>query len=351
MNQAIDECKLLHQLADGVVVVAYEAGSVRVVFSNTAAKTLLGMSNPSSDDTSNLVQLFDDEIGQYLLDRLTHGDKDGAADACFYQKNAHTDGVLQLSITAVPNRPQLLVVIKDYTRTWQLEQMRTDFVGNVSHELRTPLTVILGYLENFGMMDDLSPALARGTKLMHEQAIRMNALINDLLMLSRLESDETKPMVAVNMPRLLMQIFDEAQATNKAGHLIDLHLDTDKNILGIESYLYSAIINLVVNAIKYTPAGGEIDISYEEIADGVQLSVTDNGIGIADEHLKRLTERFYRVDSGRSRATGGTGLGLAIVKHILAKHHAKLHISSQQGRGSTFRMIFPTTQLADGLME
>ena len=173
----------------------------------------------------------------------------------------------------------------------------------------------------------------------------MNDLINDLLMLSRLESDETKPMMAVNMPRLLMQVFDQAQASNQAGHLIDVHLDTDKNILGLEAYLYSAISNLVLNAIKYTPAGGEIDIIYEEVGAEVHLSVTDNGIGISEEHVGRLTERFYRVDSGRSRATGGTGLGLAIVKHVLNKHNARLQVISKEGQGSTFRIIFPSSHI------
>lgn len=235
-----------------------------------------------------------------------------------------------------------LLIIYDVTRLQHLEQMRKDFVGNVSHELRTPLTVLMGYIETFSDQPDLDPKWQRGFKLMTQQTRRMNSIINDLLLLSRLENEEISSEACVDIPRLLTHIFDDAQVYNREyGHLIDLHIDSQKNLYGSETYLNSALLNLVTNAIKYTPKGGEISISWQEVKGGCLFSVSDNGIGIAEEHIERLTERFYRVDSGRSRATGGTGLGLAIVKHVLYQHGAKLTIESTLNKGSTFHAFFP----------
>ncbi|WP_227431310.1 phosphate regulon sensor histidine kinase PhoR [Psychrobacter sp. I-STPA6b] len=239
-----------------------------------------------------------------------------------------------------------LLIIYDVTRLQHLEQMRKDFVANVSHELRTPLTVIMGYIETFSDQPDLDPKWQRGFSLMSQQTRRMNSIINDLLLLSRLENEEIAPTECVDMPKVLAHLFDDAQAYNKEyGHLIDLHIDSQKNLYGSEMYLNSALLNLVTNAIKYTPKGGEISISWQEVKDGCLFAVSDNGIGIAPAHIERLTERFYRVDSGRSRATGGTGLGLAIVKHVLYQHDATLKIESTEGQGSTFKVFFPLEQV------
>lgn len=262
--------------------------------------------------------------------------------------------IYKVTLTRINNaHNHVLLTVANHTYIHHLEQMRTDFVGNVSHEMRTPLTVLMGYIETFSNAPSLEPKWQRGFALMSEQARRMNNLVNDLLMLSRLEHDDSEQQVAVDMPRLLMQVFDDARATNKEfGHLLDIHLDTERHVLGIEKYLYSAILNLVINAMKYTPTDstetgrqGEISILWEETSDGGLLSIADNGIGIEETHLARLTERFYRVDSGRSRATGGTGLGLAIVKHVLHKHGASLHIDSVLGQGSTFKILFPKERL------
>ncbi len=254
---------------------------------------------------------------------------------------------------ASSNDAHVLLKISNHTYIHHLEQMRTDFVGNVSHEMRTPLTVLMGYIETFLNVPNLESKWQRGLTLMNEQARRMNNLVNDLLMLSRLEHDDKEQLIQVDMPRVLMQVFDDARASNKEyGHLLDIHLDTERHVLGLEQYLYSAILNLVINAMKYTPSDsretgrqGEISILWEEVAEGGLLSITDNGIGIEETHLARLTERFYRVDSGRSRATGGTGLGLAIVKHVLHKHDASLQIESVLGQGSTFKILFPKDRL------
>jgi two-component system phosphate regulon sensor histidine kinase PhoR len=234
-----------------------------------------------------------------------------------------------------------MLIIYDVTRLQHLEQMRQDFVANVSHELRTPLTVLMGYLETFSDQPDISPQWRRGMMLMTQQTARMNSIVNDLLLLSRLENEEKPTLSCIDMNRLLTQVFDDASIYNKEyEHHISLQVDTDSNLYGAELYLNSALLNLVVNAIKYTPKGGNIVVSWTETEKGCVFAVTDDGIGIAPQHIARLTERFYRVDSGRSRATGGTGLGLAIVKHVLYQHQATLHIESEEGQGSTFSILF-----------
>lgn len=250
-----------------------------------------------------------------------------------------------------------LIVIYDVTRLAHLEQMRKDFVANVSHELRTPLTVIMGYMETLSEQTDMNPRWQRAFNQMIQQSHRMNNIINDLLLLSRLENDE-KPaeMTAIDMPKLLMELFDDSQIYNKSyNHLIHLHIDSQKQVLGYEKYLTSALSNLITNAIKYTPLQdkdtgkkqGEISINWYEKDGGVCFSVKDNGIGIEGRHIERLTERFYRVDSGRSRETGGTGLGLAIVKHVLYQHGATLEVTSKVGEGSTFSVFFPKEKVVN----
>lgn len=272
----------------------------------------------------------------------------------YYHQENYTDGVriaswredgcyLQFELTRFGD--DRLLIIYDITRLYRLEQTRKDFVANVSHELRTPLTVLIGYLETLSDQDDLSPRWRRAFSQMQQQTRRMNNLVNDLLLLSRLESENLGAnQKRIDMPKLMTQIFDDAQAyNNEHNHLIHLHIDSQCDICGAEKEIASAFNNLVTNAMKYTPNGGEISISWREEEGRGYFSVTDNGIGIAPQHVKRLTERFYRVDSGRSRETGGTGLGLAIVKHVLFQHGAHLEIQSQEGKGSTFMAVFPET--------
>lgn len=202
-------------------------------------------------------------------------------------------------------------------------------------------------METLSEQPDLPARWQRAYAQMMQQSQRMNNIINDLLLLSRLENDE-KPtdLTNIDMPKLLIELFDDSQIYNKSyGHLIHLHIDSQKHIYGYETYLTSALSNLITNAIKYTPTDqekqGEISINWYEKDGGVCFSVEDNGIGIEQHHIERLTERFYRVDSGRSRETGGTGLGLAIVKHVLYQHGATLNVTSKVGEGSTFSVFFP----------
>lgn len=249
---------------------------------------------------------------------------------------------LQFAITPFGDNDKLMIVA-DVTRIHSLEAVRKDFVANVSHELRTPLTVFSGYIETFMQQEGLNPAWQRGFAQMHQQATRMNNIVNDLLMLSRLENDqEMPPHERVDMPEMMMTLFDQAQAYNlEYAHVINLHIDSQQCLCGAKKELMSAFTNLIFNAIKYTPNEGEINISWQVVNNQGMFSVSDNGIGIDPKHIDRLTERFYRVDSGRSRETGGTGLGLAIVKHVLYRHNAQLKITSEPDVGSTFSAIFP----------
>ena len=251
-----------------------------------------------------------------------------------------------LSLQVVPyGDARSLLLSRDISQIEKLETMRRDFVANVSHELKTPLTVVNGFVETLlDGLPELSEEEARHfLTLVHEQAQRMQRLIEDLLTLSALETGRPPPSEeSVALDELLAEVADEARALSGGRHKIDLiGLGGDK-LLGSRNELRSALGNLVSNAVRYTPESGSIRIAWQRAADGSgAFSVTDNGIGIESQHLPRLTERFYRVDRGRSRESGGTGLGLAIVKHALTRHQAVLEINSELGRGSTFTARFP----------
>lgn len=254
---------------------------------------------------------------------------------------------LQFHITQYGNREHLMLV-RDITRLYQLEQMRKDFVANVSHELRTPLTVISGYLETLlDNVEDVNPRWLRALQQMQQQGGRMQSLLNDLLLLAKLEAtdypSDNQP-VAVDL--LLLSIKNDAQALSaERHHRISLEADPHLKLKGSEAELRSAFSNLVFNAVKYTPDEGKIHIRWWSDEQGAHLSVQDSGLGIEAKHLPRLTERFYRVDSSRASNTGGTGLGLAIVKHVLLRHRARLDIASSLGQGSTFTCHFPSQQM------
>ena len=256
---------------------------------------------------------------------------------------ARNDLYLQFTVTLFGDNDRLIVV-HDVTRLRLLEQMRKDFVANVSHELRTPLTVINGYLETLDELADALPSAGqRMLRQMQEQGHRMDHIIRDLLVLSRLETGSSQQREDVNVPDMLNLIVEEAMAVSGGRHDIQLELDIQDHLPGYEHELRSAFTNLVVNAVKYTQEGGKITARWTKEEDALVFSVTDNGIGIDDRHIPRLTERFYRADPSRSKETGGTGLGLAIVKHVLLRHDAELQVESRVGRGSTFTARFPLT--------
>ena len=242
---------------------------------------------------------------------------------------------------------QKLLICRDMTQLEKVDTMRRDFIANVSHELRTPLTVVGGFLETLSDMAGAVPeALKSYFTMMQEQTGRMRRIIEDLLTLSTIESNTENPEDdEIDMENLLKSIQNDAiglsQSLGKAKHNIHLDADPTLNLTGAQDELQSAFSNLVSNAIRYTPKGGDIFISWGLKNEQPVFSVRDTGIGIEQHHIDRLTERFYRVDRGRSRETGGTGLGLSIVKHILIRHQAKLEITSEFGAGSTFNVIFP----------
>jgi two-component system phosphate regulon sensor histidine kinase PhoR len=251
-----------------------------------------------------------------------------------------------LALFVIPAGPQFLMLVRDVTREVRLEQMRKDFVANASHELRSPLTVISGYLDALGEDDALGPEWREPVADMRRQALRMREIVEDLLELSRLESTaDEAPMVPVDVPGLLGRLVREARTAAAETPRFELQIDEGLSLRGSEGELHSVASNLLSNAVKYTPAGGTITVRWGRENGGAALAVADTGIGIAPEHLPRLTERFYRVDRARARAKGGSGLGLSIVKHGLQRHGGRLEIASEEGRGSTFTAHFPARRV------
>jgi len=251
-----------------------------------------------------------------------------------------------LSLAVIEFEPaRSIVITRDITQSERVDAMRRDFVANVSHELRTPLTVIKGFLESFADAgEDLGPVREHHLRLMEEQAERMHRLIEDLLMLSRLESESPNVEDTVDLAQLANEVADEARTLSGGRHQIGVAVE-QAFVRGSRDELRSAFGNLVSNAVRYTPAGGTVRIQWSLTPDGGLFQVIDSGIGIAPEHMPRLTERFYRVEKSRSRETGGTGLGLAIVKHVLLRHDGRLEIQSEPGVGSTFAAWLPKSRL------
>ncbi|HEU4591832.1 MAG TPA: phosphate regulon sensor histidine kinase PhoR [Steroidobacteraceae bacterium] len=242
---------------------------------------------------------------------------------------------------------QRLMMLRDVTREVRLEKMRKDFVANASHELRSPLTVVAGYLENFSADPGLGE-LAAPIAEMRRQTDRMTRIIEDLLELSRFEANDAPirgaPIDVAAMGALLRK---DVLARPTHPRQVEVSIESTASLLGDEAMVQSAFSNLVDNAAKYTPPEGSMLIRWWTDADGGHFSVRDTGPGIPAEHIPRLTERFYRVDPGRSRETGGSGLGLAIVKHALHRHGARLDIESVEGRGSTFTCHFPAERILE----
>ena len=257
----------------------------------------------------------------------------------------NNEQILLIHITLFGKKDRL-IVCRDISHMKQLEAMRQDFIANASHELRTPLTVIAGYLETFIEYEDtLSPKWSRALHQMHQQSQRMQTLIDDLLMLSRLENSDDHQSVKVPLTSLLTNIKEDAVSLSAGQHSITLKCE-DISMMGNVSELSSAFSNLIFNAIKYTPEHGEINIKCFEDKKGIHVLVADNGLGIDGKHIPRLTERFYRADPSRHSETGGTGLGLAIVKHVLLRHEGHLEIHSELGEGSQFICHFPRSRKA-----
>ncbi len=294
--------------------------------------------------------------GQPLTNLIRQPEFVAYLEAGYYDEplTLHNDRVpgQTLQVQLVPyGEGQTLLLSRDISQLEKLETMRRDFVANVSHELKTPLTVVNGFVEM--LVDDYgahSPEEAvHYLRLVQDQATRMQHLIEDLLTLSALETGGSAPTEErVAVAPLLEAILAETQALSGGSHEITLDCHGPAILLGNGPELRSAFGNLAFNAVRYTPAGGRVEISWQSDSNGGGVySVTDTGIGIAPQHLPRLTERFYRVDRSRSRETGGTGLGLAIVKHVLTRHQARLEITSEPGKGSRFSVRFLPSRVAE----
>ena len=311
-------------------------GQGEILWWNEAATRLLGLRNPH-DVGQRLINLIRTPV---FTEFCARGDYEQTVDF-----PSPLDAATQLSVRIVPyGKNQRLVVARDVTRLHRLEQMRRDFVANVSHELRTPLTVIHGFLETMQDADDeCSKRWNRSLALMSQQSRRMELIVEDLLMLSRLETEERPPHVTpVKVAALIEEIAGEARAlSGEREHRIVVEADTALNLEGSAKELRSAFSNLIFNAVQYTPEKRGITLRWGRDDEGPRFQVEDEGEGIAPQHIPRLTERFYRVDVGRSRERGGTGLGLAIVKHVLTRHGGHLEIDSVVGEGSTFICRFP----------
>ncbi len=244
---------------------------------------------------------------------------------------------------------QRLLLIRNITQVQRLKVMRQEFVANVSHELRTPLTVIMGYLETLQDVDDLSvEEIKQQLSKISAPTQRMNQIVADLLLLSRLDLNVSTGLTEcpwLDMQVMLLMLKKDGEQLSQGKHKITLINKNITKVKAIESEIYSAISNLISNAIRYSPDGGEIVIETFLDKNGYRISVSDHGLGIAVQHISRLTERFYRVDAGRSREVGGTGLGLAIVNQILRRHDATLEIKSEIGKGSTFSCLFPLSRI------
>lgn len=323
-------------LPDGVVVLDSEN---EIEWCNPSAEIQLGLNN-KQDQSQPITYL------------VRHGDFVNYVQEQNYAEpiklKSWRNDEITLEIVLIPfGVNQKLLISRDVTQLEKIESMRRDFIANVSHELRTPLTVVGGFVETLLDMDGAIPESTRSYfNMMQDQTSRMRRLIEDLLTLSHIESNVQPPEdTNIEMSGLLNMLLNDANGLSQGKHQISIDSDSELNLLGALEELQSALGNLVSNAVRYTPQGGHIQISWKLRNDQAVFSVSDDGIGIEQQHIDRLTERFYRVDRGRSRETGGTGLGLSIVKHILTRHQARLEITSELGKGSTFSVVFPKARI------
>ncbi|MFK8041716.1 phosphate regulon sensor histidine kinase PhoR [Congregibacter sp.] len=318
-------------MRDGVLILT-QSGAIE--WSNDAAEGLLGLQYPRDQGQPVLNLLRWPAFHDYFL-------KGEFQQPLQIPSSSNSRQILQVEITTFAGG-DFLLFFRDVTRVVQMEQMRRDFVGNVSHELRTPLTVFKGYLDTLSaseLFDDARFQKAAGQ--MDMQVQRMENLLTDLLWLSRIETvSEDRETGEVNMVAMLEELREELQSSHPE-RLVVVEIKTTELVTGNYRELRSAVSNLVINALKYSGDDDPVRVSWEREDDALVLNVVDSGVGIDEQHIARVTERFYRVDESRNARTGGTGLGLAIVKHVAASHRAELNIESEPGRGSCFSLHFP----------
>ncbi|MFN3883808.1 MAG: phosphate regulon sensor histidine kinase PhoR [Rhodocyclaceae bacterium] len=341
LGKALERLRLIVQaLPDGVMLLD---GQLRIVWLNDAACRHFAL-----DATRDAGILAGQLIRQSEFQQLIGNYRAHPSRSSTQLRVAVPEGERVLSVILIPfSDTDTLLVSTDVTEQVRTENIRRDFIANVSHELRTPLTVITGFLEQFDTATPPTGDEARiFIRMMNEQAGRMNRLVADLLTLSRLENDERPPAdETIDVAALVSALRAEALALSGGKHTIEIAEISAAKLRGSADEITSAFGNLVSNAVRYTPAGGRIALAWRLVDGQPTFSVTDTGIGIAPEHIPRLTERFYRAGKGRTTASGGTGLGLAIVKHVLTRHGGYLQIESTPGKGSTFSAVLPIERL------
>jgi two-component system, OmpR family, phosphate regulon sensor histidine kinase PhoR len=333
LGKIIDQFrKSTDALPDAAVVLGKED---EIEWANTAAKNVLGLQ--SSDRGQRIPNLIRFPIFVRYL-------KSGNFNETIIMPSP-TNSRITLAVRVVSYGAGLrLLLAQDVTQLRKMEQMRKDFVANVSHELRTPLTVLKGYLETLQELDEpLPPLLTHSFQQMHEQTERMQYLVDDLLLLSNLET-QPKKTHCVDIPTLLGKICKESENLHNSAGRIELSLETSAHIYGDEQELRSAFSNLLGNALKYSPKDSPVKVRWHQNQEYLFLDVIDQGEGITEGEIPRITERFYRIDVNRANKVAGTGLGLAIVKHVLLRHDARLVVTSELYKGSTFSCCFPSAR-------
>ena len=327
--------KSANALREGVVTVDANGA---LEWWNTSARKMLGLKKKQDRGAPLLHLLREPSFFRYYH----HAD---FSQPIYIQSPVNPEQVLEVAVTAFAKGDNLLI-LRDMTDSIKLENMRRDFTGNVSHELRTPLTVIQGYLESFQLHHpELDTDVQKGHARMLAHTHRMTNLVQDLLVLSRLEEsiDHSKMVQLQMLPLLTLALSQGQELSQRLDKKVTINsaIKSQNNVLGIKAEILSVLTHLVNNAVKYTPHGGRIAVTYQVTNGQLCLTVADNGIGIGAQHLPRLTERFYRVDASRLSASGGTGLGLAIVNRIIERHKGSLDIISEEGQGSCFTCTFP----------
>ena len=332
--------KAVGALPDTIILID-ERGKIE--WANSNAKKLLNIRWPE-DSGVRFCDLVRHPQVEKHIDSVIHIDKNPKRGVII---NSLHNREQTLNLKCVRYTEELrMIIVRDVSRLIHINQMHTDFVANVSHELKTPLTVLRGYLEIMQDSNEVPEKFVKPLNQMNLQSARMQLIVSDLLYLAKLEDSETvKKVEPVDVSNLVNTIVEAVQPMlEDKGHKLSLKIDDDLKLKGSQTELHSAFSNLITNAIKYTPDNGTIIIHWRVEDSNAVFSVKDNGLGIAPQHLSRLTERFYRVDTDRSREGGGTGLGLAIVKHVLQRHGGEVEIKSELGSGSEFKCVFSTSQ-------
>jgi len=321
---------LTEALDEGILVLRRD---LTIDWWNSSAASLLGLR--SSDRGSAVINLIrDPEFVEYIH-------QDEFIGSIELSSIIQSERLLKLSASRF-GANEIALVITDITRIKSLEQLRKEFVGNVSHELRTPLTVMRGYIETLQDLPANPPSVNAAFSQMSEQVTRMQALADDLIMISRLEADNQEPVLeAVNVEGLLLSILTEVEALSGGKHTITLDCAEAINMQTQDSDIRSALGNIVFNAVRHNPEGANIEIKVSDYQDFTDIVIRDDGVGIDPVEIPRLTERFYRGDSSRNSDTGGTGLGLAIVKHSINRCGGRLIINSRLGHGAEFICRLP----------